>query len=77
MKEWLKVFAKIPAGYQKHIGDTIELILAWKTQWLDIDDMGKWEFRCRIGKYRIKYVRNPDWSYEVTKLWTRWDVYKK
>jgi len=77
MKEWLKVYKKLPAWYQKLIIEAIEKILSWNMAWLDIDDMGKGEFRCRVGKYRIRYVRKADWMFEVTKLWTRGDIYKQ
>jgi mRNA-degrading endonuclease RelE of RelBE toxin-antitoxin system len=75
MKEWLKIFKKLPIGYQKLIAQAIEDILRGQLTHLDVDDMGDGRMRCRIGKYRIIFRRTAT-GYEVLKLGARGDIYK-
>lgn len=74
-KKWIKILQK--ENNKKEILKTIELLLTWNFDWLDVIKM-KWlenYYRCRIWKIRIIFFEN-NWKYYVDKIWYRWDIYK-
>ena len=74
--KWIKIVRK--ENNKEKIFQTIEKILWWNLEWLDIVSIigKKWYFRCRIWNIRIIFFIK-DWQYFVDSVWYRWNIYKK
>lgn len=76
--DWIKFLRKIDKNVSIKIYNTIELILEWNFDGLDIKPIiwRKWFYRCRVWDIRIIFI-NIRWNISIYKIWFRWDIYNK
>jgi mRNA-degrading endonuclease RelE of RelBE toxin-antitoxin system len=75
--DWIKFIKKLDNKKQDIIFETIQKILSWDDNLLDIKPISwkKWYFRCREWDLRIIFLIENNKIF-IKKVWNRWDVYK-